>query len=158
MKRTLAILLLVTLLVAILPASALAATKEKVYRVNTRSGNLMVHSEPNDKKSTRIGYLSKGSAVTVLKKSGKWYRIKAMKGLEGWVYSSYLAAGAFATVNTKETGLNIHSKPNLNKNTVIGSAPKGAQVTVAYIQGTLANVKYKKLNGWSARSYLKWIA
>ena len=160
MKKTLAILLLVTLLVAILPASALAASKEKIYRVDTRSGNLMVHSEPDGKKETRIGYLPKNAPVTVLSKSGNWYRIKAInkKNLVGWVYKSYLAEGAYAKVNTRVSGLNIHSKANFNKNTVIGSAPKGAKVTVTYVQGTLAKVKYKKLNGWCSNNLLKWIA
>ena len=157
MKRTLAILLLVTLLVAALPTAALAASKTKVYRVNTQSGNLMVHSAPNDSKQTRIGYLSKNSAVTLLKTSGKWWRIKAAKGLVGWVYSTYLKEGAYAKVNTKETGLNIHKAANLKKSSIIGSAPKGAQVLVKYIQSNLANIVYNKLSGWVSRDYLKWI-
>ena len=158
MKRTLAVLLLVTLLVACLPAAALADSQMKVYRVNTKSDPLMVHSGPNDSKSTRIGYLSKNSAVTVLSKSGRWWRIRAAKGLVGWVFSGYLAEGAYAQVNTRESGLNIHKARNFNKSTVIGSAPKGSRVTVMYVQGSFANVIYGKLKGWCSRNYLKWIA
>lgn len=158
MKRTLAVLLLVTLLVACLPAAALADSQSKVYRVNTKSDPLMVHSSPNDSKSSRIGFLSKNSAVTVLQRSGKWWKIKAAKGLVGWVFSAYLKEGAYARVNTKETGLNIHKTRDFNKKSIIGSAPKGAQVTVMAVQGSFANVIYGKLKGWSSRNYLKWIA
>ena len=158
MKKTIAIILLVTLLVAALPASALAATKYTVYRVNTKSDNLMVHSQPNDSKATRIGYLPKDAAVVVLKKSGKWRQVKNDRGLVGWVYGSYLATGAYAKVNTKETGLNIHKTADTKKQTVIGSAPKGAKVLVKTLKGDLAEITYQKLKGWAFRSYLKWIA
>ena len=158
MKKTLAVLLLVVLIVASMPITALADSASKVYRVNTKSDPLMVHSKPNGDKSSRIGYLSKNSALIVLDKSGSWWKIKAMKGLVGWVSSNYLKEGADARVNTKETGLNIHKTRDFNPSSVIGSAPKGAQVTVMYIQGSYANIIYHKLKGWSSRNYLKWIA
>lgn len=157
MKKMIAILLLVTLLVAAMPTAALAASKTRVYRVNTKASPLMVHSAPDGKKASRIGYLAKNAAVTVLKKSGNWYRIKSMGGMTGWVYASYLKAGTYAWINTRKNGLNIHRGMNLNKNTIIGSAPKGAQVLVQYISGSLANIVYKNLNGWSSKNYLRWI-
>ena len=155
MKRMIAVLLLVTLLVAILPTAALAASKTKVYRVNTKNDPLIVHSTPKDKKTNRIGRLPKNSALIVLKTSGKWYRVKSMKGMTGWVYKKYVKAGAYAIVSTKESGLNIRKTIN---GKILGSAPKNAKVLVQYISGDWANVLYQKLDGWSYRSYLTWVA
>lgn len=157
MKRTLAILLMVALIVAVMPAAAFAATKYKIYRVNTKKDKLMVHTGPNDSKATRKGSLPKDAAVIVLQKQKSWWKIKSSRGLEGWVYSKYLKEGAYAKVNTEKSGLNIHKGENLSEKTVMGSAPKGARVEVRYVKGDLANIIYNKMNGWSARKYLAWI-
>lgn len=158
MKRTLAILLMVALIVAVMPAAAFAATKYKIYRVNTKKDPLMVHTAPNDSKATRKGSLPKDAPVIVLQKQKSWWRIRSSRNMEGWVYSKYLKEGAYAKVNTEKSGLNIHKGENLDQKSVIGSAPKGARVEVKYVKGDIANIIYNKLNGWSAKKYLKWIA
>lgn len=163
MKRTFAVVLLVALLAVSLPATAFAAGQTRVYRINTKS--VFVHSAANSKESSRTGYITRNTAFTVTKKAGRWYKIKTMKkvktiknGQTGWIYagSGYVATGAYARVNTSKGGLNI--RKTINGEPVLGSAPKGAQVTVEYISGDWAKVTYKKLKGWSYRKYLKWIA
>lgn len=158
MKKTIAIALMIALLVALLPAAAFAASpngQTKVYRINTKS--VWVHSSASAS-AKRIGYLTKDTAFTVTKKSGSWYKVKTLRlGKIGWIYSGsgYVASGAYAKVNTKETGLNIRKTIN---GTVLGSAPKGSKVYVQYISGNWVKLTYKKLTGWSYKKYLKWLA
>lgn len=156
-KRTIAVLLMVAVLLAIMPAAAFAASKTQVYRVNTKTDPLMVHSQPNDQKSTRVGRLPRNAAVIVLKKSGSWWQIKSSRRLIGWVFAKYLAPGAYARVTTKTDPLVIRKSAS-SKSTKLGSAPKGSTVTVKYVSGNWANITYQSTTGWSSRTYLTWIA
>ena len=158
MKRILAILLLTALLVAAVPAVAFASSSSTkgttVYRVKTSGGNLNVRAKASATAKV-VKSVKNGTPFIVLKTSGKWYRVKSMKGMTGWVYKKYVKAGAYAIVSTKESGLNIRKTIN---GKILGSAPKNAKVLVQYISGDWANVLYQKLDGWSYRSYLTWVA
>lgn len=153
MKRFLAILLMVTLLVAVLPAAAFAEGKTTVYRVNAKSVNLRKGAGTSYGIITSLG---KNTAFTVLKTSGKWYKVKVLKsGKTGWLYKSYTTKNAYAKVTTKHQGLNMRKGPGTGY-AIIDSSPKGATVTVKYIQGNWAYVTHHKVSGWSSRTYLAW--
>ena len=163
MKRILAILLAVMLLTAVLPAASFAAGavsngKTTVYRVKTNGGNLHLRAGAGTKYKV-IGSLRNGTAFTVTKSSGNWYRVKVIKsGKVGWVSKSYTAKGAYAKVTTEYQGLNVRTGPGTGY-AIKGSMPLGARnVKIKYINGKWANVSYKGLNGWSSRTYLKWMA
>ena len=106
-----------------------------------------------------IGSLRNGTAFTVTKSSGNWYRVKVIKsGKVGWVSKSYTAKGAYAKVTTEYQGLNVRTGPGTGY-AIKGSMPLGARnVKIKYINGNWAYVSYKGLNGWSSRTYLKWMA
>lgn len=154
MKRFLAILMVVTLLVAIVPTAfasgAVSNSKVTVYRVKTNGSRLYVHSEANEKKSTRKGSLANGAAFKILQKSGDMYKIKAFKsGMTGWVAKRWTAKNAYAKVTTKNQGLNVRKGPGTGY-ALKGSLPKGAKnVLVKYVSGGWAYVKKGSLEGWS---------
>lgn len=159
MKKTLAILLVVMLLAAIMPASSLAASYSKttVYRVKASSG-LKVRAGAGTKYKAKAT-LSNGTAFTVTKTSGSWYKIKVLKtGVTGWVAKKYTTKNAYARITTVNQGLNVRTGPAEKKYAIKGSIPKGTKnVLVKYISGNWAYVKYGKLEGWASRTFLKWM-
>ena len=158
MKKFLAILLMASLLlVAVLPVGALAESKTTVYRVKTNGGNLNMRSGAGTKYAV-TGSLKNGTAFTVQKKSGNWYKIKTLKaGKVGWISKNYTTTRAYALVATNQKGLNIRKGPGTGY-AILGSSPKGAKILVKYIQGNWAYVTYSGVSGWSSRSWLKWVA
>ena len=159
-KRIIAILLTVMLLAAVMPATSFAATKTSykkttVYRTTASSLNVRKGA------GTKYGIITsvpKGTAFTVSKTSGSWYKIKVLKtGKVGWVSKKYATKKAYAKVITPVHGLNVRTGPGTNYG-VIDSMPKGAKnVQITEISGNWAHVKYNKLDGWSSLTYLAWM-
>lgn len=161
MKKFLAILMMVALLAAVVPAAlaaeAVGNSSTTVYRVKTNGSRLYVHDEPNDKVYSRIGSLPNGTAFKKLKTSGSWIKIQTFTGIKGWVFKKWTAQNAYAKVTTKYQGLNVRKGPGTGY-AIKGSIPKGTKkVTVKKISGNWAYVKYGCLEGWSSRTYLKWV-
>ena len=160
MKRILAVLLMVMLFVAVMPATSLAASKgdTTMYHVGTQRDDLMLRSGPGTNYAI-LARLGKNMALTKL--SGDedgWCRVRTMNGMSGYAYSSYVKRDAYADVDTKRDGLNVRSSRNASsKKNIKGSIPHGSRhVTVTKINGNWAYVKWGKLQGWSSLSYLKW--
>ena len=160
MKRILAVLLMVMLFVAVMPATSLAASKgdTTMYHVGTQRDELMLRTGPG----TTYTVLAKlGKNMALIKLSGDedgWCRVKTMNGMSGYAYSDYVKRDAYADVDTKRDGLNVRSSRNASsKKNIKGSIPHGTRhVTVTKINGNWAYVKWGKLQGWSSLSYLKW--
>jgi len=119
MKRILAVLLAVMLLIAVVPATSLAEGAvsngdTSVYHVQTRGGTLYLRREAGTG-SAIISSLSNGTALvkvsskTVRKNGYKWVNVKTMSGLKGWVAESYVKSNARADVATQTSGLNVRS-------------------------------------------------
>ena len=170
MKRTIAILLLAMLLIAAVPATSLAATPnytyKTLYRVTTRSGNLNVHTGAGTSYRV-IMSIPKGTAVMKLKEkkvgNATWYQIKTTANVTGWVeakgrtHQDYIGKGAYAKVNTKNSGLNVRKGPGTNYGLVKkGSIPKGTVIKVDAISGSWVRVPSYN-DGWAFLSYLKWV-
>jgi len=161
MKKTIAILLAVMLLLAVIPATSFAAGvasngKTSVYRVKTNGGTLQLRSGPSTKYRI-LRSLKNGTAFYVLKSSGNWYRIKTYKGgYVGWVSKSWTARNAYARVTTKVQGLNVRSGPSTNY-AIRGSMPKGAKnVKVKYTSGNWAYITSGRLTGYVSLNYLRF--
>ena len=163
MKRILAVLLAVMLLVAVIPATSLAAGatpnscagEYQVYRVNTNGGrlNLRTGAGTHYKIITSLCY---GKPVKLIKKCGDWYKVQTFNGVTGWASKRYLKCGAYANVATKSTGLNYRTGPGMSYS-VKGSFPKGTKhLLVTKVRGNWAYVTKCSKKGWSSLSYLKW--
>ena len=159
MKRILAVLLAVMMLVAIVPATSLAESvsngTNSVYHVATQSDPLRLRSGPGT--SYRIiARLARGQAVIKIGSSGNWYKVKTPSGLTGYASKNYLKPHAHAAVETRESGLRVRNKPNGSK--VYYSIPHGARgVTVYRVNGNWAEVTYNgQRKGWASLSYLRY--
>ena len=173
MKRILAILLMMALLVATVPAVAFASSTSTkgttVYRVKTSGGNLNVRAKASATAKV-VKSIKNGTPFIVLKTSGSWYKIRVLNNYfrntstTGWVSKKYTAKNAYAKVTTPVHGLNVRSTPidYADWRNVLGSMPKGAKnVLVKKISGNWAYVTLGKLTGWSSigtkQPYLTWL-
>ncbi len=167
MKRILAVLIAVMLLVAVIPATSLAEGTvsngdTKVYHVQTRGGTLQLRREAGTR-STILSSLSNGTALkmvsskTINKDGFKWINVRTMNGLKGWVAKSYVKDYARADVATQRDGLNVRSGRGTNYKRYY-SIPHGTKgVTVYKVNGNWAYVSYRgKRKGWASLGYLRW--
>ena len=161
MKRILAVLLAVMLLMAVIPATSLAAeeangcTTYKVYRVHTSGSHLMLRSGPgtNYRIITRLCY---GKPLKYIKCSGSWYKVKTFNGYTGWVSKRYVKRGAYADVATCCSGLNYRTGPGTGY-AVKGSWAKGTcRLLATKVCGNWAYVSKHGKHGWSCMDYLDW--
>ena len=164
MKRILAVLLAVMLLVAAIPAVSMAeeATANscdcdyaKVYRVHTNGGRLYLRTGPGTDYRI-ITSLSYGKPLKLIRKSGNWYKVKTLGGTTGWVAKKYVKSGAYANVDTVSSGLNYRTGPGTCY-AVKGSFPHGTRHLLATkISGNWAYVSKNGKCGWSSMNYLDW--
>lgn len=80
--------------------------------VTTASGSLNVRAGASTG-SAVVATLKKGSHITLLSKSGTWWRVEYGKGQYGYCHASYITpiAGSPATVATNSGALNVRSGP-----------------------------------------------
>ena len=161
MKRILAVLLAVMLLMAVIPATSLAAeeanscTTYKVYRVHTSGSHLMLRSGPgtNYRIVARLRY---GKPLKYIKCSGSWYKVRTFDGCTGWVSKRYVKRGAYADVATCCSGLNYRTGPGTGY-AVKGSWAKGTcRLLATKVHGNWAYVSKHGKHGWSCMDYLDW--
>lgn len=164
MKRILAVLLAVMLLVAAIPAVSMAEEVTsnscdddyaKVYRVHTNGGRLYMRTGPGTNYRI-IRALSNGKPLKLIRKSGSWYKVKTLGGTTGWVFRDYLREGAYANVDTQTSGLNIRRGPGMGY-AVKGSFPHGTRRLLATkISGNWAYVSKHGKCGWCNMNFLEW--
>ena len=165
MKRILAVLLAVMLLVAVIPATSLAEAADnsyesnydyyKVYRVHTNGGHLMLRTGPGTGYRV-IESMRYGKPLKYLSRSGSWYKVRTFHGTTGWVYSHYVKRGAYCDVCTRTSGLNYRTGPGTGYR-VKGSWARGTRDLLATrVSGNWAYVEKHGRSGWSFMDYLEW--
>lgn len=95
------------------PVQARAADADsRAGAVTTASGRLNVRSQPSPT-AAAVASLNKGSYVTLMSKSGDWWRVEYAKGKFGYCHGDYITvvAGSPVTVSTRSGGLNVRSGP-----------------------------------------------
>ena len=94
-----------------IPAMA-ADANSKAGAVTTQSGYLNVRSSPSAS-STKLTSLRKGSYITLLSKSGDWWKVEYGKGKYGYCHGDYITVvqGSPTTVTTAGGNLNVRSGP-----------------------------------------------
>lgn len=170
MKRILAVLLAVMLLVAVMPATSLAAGiasngDSQVYHAATNGGTLHLRAEA----STSSGIVSslpngtaliKVSSKTVRRDGYVWMQVRTTNGMKGWVAKKWIKENAHADVNTQRDGLNVRTKrSSSSKKTIIYSIPHGTRgINIYKVNGNWAYVNYKgdSRKGWASLGYLRW--
>jgi len=172
MKRILAVLLAVMLLVAVVPATSLAEVKandsfDNVYHVTTKKDPLLLRSD-HSKDAHILARLPKGSAVILLSQKKvkedkiEWVKVRSIYGLTGWVATAdkgrkLIDKKAHAEVVTKNDPLNVRPSPNTKK-PAITKIPRGTKrVPVLRVDGNWAKVTWNKKTGWASLTYLRWM-
>lgn len=110
--RRILILILICMLFAavlILPARA-ASLDSRAGAVTTSGGRLNVRALP-DSGSAVVATLNKGNYITLISKSGSWWKVEYGAGKYGYCHSDYITIvqGTPVTVNTG--ALNVRSGP-----------------------------------------------
>lgn len=88
MKRFLSTLLVAVLLLSLVPAASMAATRY----ASVTGGWLRLRSAPNFNASTITSYYT-GTQVEVLGTSGSWYHVQTPDGRTGYMHGDYLIVG-----------------------------------------------------------------
>ena len=112
---------------------------------------------------SKVGTITSGAKVTLLKKSGSWYQIK-YNSITGWVSGDYLKvtlnSSGGGSSSTSKTGtvnavsLNVRSGAGTSYSK-IGALTKGTKVTILKTSGTWMQVKAGSITGWVSAEYIK---
>lgn len=149
-------LLSVTILASVLlPARVSAATLDsKAGAVTTAQDPLNVRSAASSSAGV-VTTLRKGSYVTLISKSGNWWRVEYGSGRYGYCHADYITvvAGSPATVNAG-SGLNVRSGAGTSY-TRLTTLPKGTAVIVLSTSGGWSRILYHGTRtGYVSAQYL----
>ena len=119
-----------------------AGADSQAGQVSISSGYLNVRSTASSG-GAKVAALSKGSLVTLISRSGSWWRVEYAKGKYGYCHSDYIktVTGTPVTVQTNSGSLNVRSGPGTSYGKT-GSLAKGETVLVL-----------STANGWSRILY-----
>ncbi len=155
MKRSISILICALILISMLisPASA-ADSGSKAGLVSVSYGSLNVRSSASSS-GTVLSSLPKGSYVTLMSKSGSWWRVEYAAGKYGYCHADYIKTISSAVSTVKVTGsLNVRSGPGTSyaRN---GSLYNGNTVLVLSTSGGWSKILHSGVKtGWVSSQYL----
>lgn len=144
-KRVLSFVFSAVILIGIFAApvqAEAAALDSKAGIVSTSGSRLNVRSSGSTGAAV-VTSLAKGSYVTLISKSGSWWRVEYAKGKYGYCHGDYIASvtSSTATVTTQSSSLNVRSGAGTSY-AKVGSLAKGETVVVL-----------GSANGWSRILY-----
>lgn len=128
MKRSLAILLAVVLLVSMLPAASLAASQY----ATVVGGWLRLRSGASYDSDTITSYYT-GTQVKILGQSGSWYRVQTSDGRTGYMHSDYLKLSGTSSGSTYTAYVISHNGYGVRLRTGPGT---GYRIIATYAVGT----------------------
>ncbi len=145
--------LVLLLIASLLPGSALAAAPGSTAGQVSVSGKLNIRSSASTA-STVVGYLTNGSYVTLLSKSGDWWRVEYGNNLYGYCSAGYIEViqGSYAAYAT--ASLNVRAGAGTAYE-VTGWLNSGQYVVVLSTSGDWKRVLYNGTKiGFVKASYL----
>lgn len=131
-------------LAAIISASPVYAANadSMAGKVSTESGNLNIRSSASTD-SYIAATLKKGSYVTLISKTGDWWKVEYAEGKYGYCHSDYITVVSANTafVKTQSTNLNVRSGAGKSY-PIIGSVSKGENIVILSSNGYWARILY----------------
>ena len=114
-RRILSLCFVLMLLLLVSPEASAASVSAKAGAVTTSSGALNVRSGASSGASV-VATLKKGSYITLISKSGSWWKVEYAKGKYGYCHGDYITIveGTPVTVTTGNGALNVRSGPGTN--------------------------------------------
>lgn len=149
------ILTLILILSTIIIPTTAATTSSKAGVVSVTSGKLNVRSASSTS-GTVVSSLSKGSYVTLMSKSGNWWRVEYADGKYGYCHADYIktATGTPATVKISSGSLNVRSGAGTSYSKV-SSLYNGEVVIVLVTSGSWSKILYNGTKiGYVSSQYL----
>lgn len=144
------------LLLGLLALRAEAATLDsRAGVVAVSSGRLNVRSGAATSASV-VASLNKGSYVTLISKSGSWWKVEYAEGQYGYCHADYIStvSGNAVTVNTNSGSLNVRSGAGTSYSKT-GAVSKGEVVIVLSSSGGWSRVLYDGTKtGYVSSQYL----
>ena len=153
-KRLISTILMVFILASILPLTV-QATDLSAGIVTTNGGNLNVRSAASSDSSV-LAKMPNGSYLTLVSRSGAWWRVEYASGRYGYCHSDYITkvSGTAAVVATNGSNLNVRSGAGTGY-TKIGSLAKGERVIVLSKSGSWSRILYHGTEtGYVSSQYL----
>lgn len=155
MKRSLSILISALIIISLLahPTSA-ADASSAAGQVAVSYGSLNVRSSASSSGSI-LTSLSKGSYVTLMSKSGSWWRVEYAAGKYGYCHADYIKTISSTAATVKVNGaLNVRTGPGTSY-ARSGSLYNGTTVLVLSTSSGWSNVLYSGTRtGWVSSQYL----
>lgn len=155
MKRSISALIALALFLALLPIEVFAADhSSQAGRVNVSYGSLNVRSSPSTSASV-TATVPKGTLLTLINRSGSWWRVEYADGRYGYCHADYIAIqnASPATVKVSST-LNVRSGPGTSYGK-IASLSSGKTVLVLSSSGDWSRILYHGTKiGWVNSEYL----
>ena len=155
-KRIIVNICLLFVFVGLLCVPARAADQNsRAGMIATSGSRLNVRSSPSTGAAV-VKQLNKGSYVTLISKSGSWWRVEYADGKYGYCHSDYIsvASGSPAVVSTQSTSLNVRRGPGTSYGKV-GSVSKGKTVIVLSSSSGWSKILYNGTQtGYVSSNYL----
>lgn len=141
-RKTILLTLTLLLMLFLVPDAEAASSASKAGAVTISGGRLNVRSQPSAGAAV-VTTLNKGNYITLISKSGSWWKVEYAKDQYGYCHSDYITIvqGTPVTVNTKSGGLNVRTGPGTSY----------AKASVLYKGETVIFLKYA--DGWSRVLY-----
>lgn len=154
-RKTVSMIVLLILIFCMAPEAEAATLSSKAGAVTTASGKLNVRSSPSSSASV-VGSLNKGSYITLISRSGDWWKVEYAKGKQGYCHADYITIvqGTPVTVNTQSGGLNVRSGAGTSY-AKTGTLSKGETVLFLKESGGWSRVLYHGTKtGYVSSQYL----
>ncbi len=154
-KRILKTFFLILLLAALTTGAQAADLSSQAGKVKISSGWLNVRSGPNTG-AGKVASLKNGSYVTILSRSGDWWRVEYASGKTGYCHGSYIAVlpGEAKSVSISSGTLNVRSGPGTGYSRT-GRLSKGEAVIPLSVSGSWTRVLYQGSRvGYVSSQYL----
>ena len=152
--RTASAILVFMLILSTANMAAFAATSDSSAGIiSLTSGSLNVRSSASTT-STILTALPKGGYITLLSKSGSWWRVEYAAGRYGYCSAAYVnqVSGTYAAYST--ASLNVRSGPGTD-NSIISWINQGQYVVVLSSSGTWKRVLFNGTKiGYVSGTYL----
>ena len=158
MKKTISVLMAMVLSLALIPFTQKVKASDKIYgagKVSTTATVLNVRSSASTT-STVKAKLSKDSYVTLISKSGNFWRVQYSATGYGYCHADYIkfASTNVKTVKTTSGRLRVRSSASSSAE-IKDYLSSGAQVTVLSTSGGFSRILYNGVKrGYVSSSYL----
>ena len=158
MKKAISIMLSAVIVMGILftTMKAQAASAPVSAGIVSVSGGTLNVRSGSSTGSSVVASLTKGAYVTLVQKTGSWWRVEYGDNKFGYCCAEYITSvsGTVSTVSTRSNSLNVRSGPGTSYS-VKGSLSKGETVIVLSASGGWSHVLYDGTKtGYASAVYL----